>query len=84
MCLPIKGQYEQFCNAESIKRFDVPIVQGIDKVFSATVNEWLSAPSPKKLSLSHSTGDIVQHVIEKALAQKENRCNVVSTAPVLE
>jgi uncharacterized protein (TIGR00661 family) len=73
MCLPIKGQYEQLCNAESIKRFNVPIINAIDNNFSNAVEMWMNAPHPETLQLSHSTYDIVQIVMEKARKlKKEN------------
>jgi len=75
MCLPIKGQYEQLCNAAALKRFAVPIVDSIENNFSDTVAAWLNSPNPKPLPIKHSTYDIVQHVIEKARALKENKLN---------
>lgn len=75
MCLPIKGQYEQLCNAAALKRFDVPIVNSIENNFSEKVMEWLTAANPKPLQLSHSTYEIVQQVMEKARALKTNKSN---------
>jgi len=72
ICLPIKGQYEQLCNAEALKRFGVPIINSITDSFSDTLLQWLSSPLPRKLTLSHSTYDIVQHVIETARSLKQN------------
>jgi len=73
ICLPIKGQYEQLCNAEALKRFGVPIINSITDSFSDTLLQWLSYPLPRKLTLSHSTYDIVQHVIETARSLKQNK-----------
>ena len=66
MCLPIRGQYEQLCNAEALKRFDVPILYSLDDQFSTQVQSWLTGPGHKPLTLSHSTYEIVQQVMEKA------------------
>lgn len=73
ICLPIKGQYEQLCNAEALKGFGVPIIDSITDIFSDTVLQWLSSPTPRKLTLSHSTYDIVQHVIETARQLNQNK-----------
>lgn len=72
LCLPIKGQYEQLCNAEAIKRFDVPIVKSIDENFDAVVSNWLQQKHLKTLTLTHSTAEIVETVITKGLALKSN------------
>jgi uncharacterized protein (TIGR00661 family) len=77
ICLPIKGQYEQLCNAEALKRFGVPIINSITDSFSDTVLQWLTSAPPKKLTLSHSTYDIVQHVIEAARGMKQDK-NIIS------
>ncbi|BAV09848.1 conserved hypothetical protein [Filimonas lacunae] len=68
LCLPIKGQYEQLCNAAALEKFNVPVVESIDNAFVGKVNSWLQAPAPAALTLSHSTYELVQHVIEKARA----------------
>jgi len=66
ICLPIKGQYEQLCNAAALKDFNVPVVDAITKEFSETVKNWLKQPFPKKLQLVHSTTQIVAHVMKVA------------------
>jgi uncharacterized protein (TIGR00661 family) len=67
LCLPIKGQYEQLCNAAALaKSFNVPIISTIDDNFSAVIGQWLNNPAPAKLKLTHSTYDIVQYAIETA------------------
>jgi uncharacterized protein (TIGR00661 family) len=66
MCLPIKGQYEQLCNAEAIKNFGVPVIDVIGDHFDTAIQDWLAAPPPRRLTLSHNTYAIVQQVIETA------------------
>lgn len=73
LCLPIKGQYEQWCNAAALEDFHVPVVASIDNAFAGKINNWLNAPAPAQLQLSHSTYDLVQHVIEKARALKNKQ-----------
>ncbi|OIR12098.1 hypothetical protein GALL_63490 [mine drainage metagenome] len=75
MCLPIRGQYEQLCNAAALKRFDVPVINSIENNFSEKVMQWLAAANPKPLHLSHSTYEIVQQVMEKARALKNTKSN---------
>lgn len=71
MVLPIKGQYEQLCNAAALKHFDVPVVDTLDDYFPGYVKNWLLDPSCKKLTLSQSTPMIVAKVIQTALSQKK-------------
>lgn len=70
LCLPIKGQYEQLCNAEALKAFNVPIISSIDNNFSEEVKKWLTYSKPKRLDITHSTEEIVGYVMEQVLLTK--------------
>jgi uncharacterized protein (TIGR00661 family) len=75
MCLPIKAQYEQLCNAEALKDFNVPIIHSIDQTFTKSVESWLNNAAIQTLQLSHSTYDTVQLVIEKARSLQKEKFN---------
>lgn len=64
LCLPIRGQYEQLCNAAALKNFGVTIVDKMDNEFTGTIASWLSSPNPTPLTLRHTTYEIVQRVME--------------------
>ncbi|MES2330563.1 MAG: glycosyltransferase family protein [Bacteroidota bacterium] len=66
ICLPILGQYEQLCNAEGLKEFNVPIVHSITDAFPALISNWINSEKQQSLSLDHSTASIVEAVMEKA------------------
>ncbi|MFP5042256.1 glycosyltransferase family protein [Parasediminibacterium sp. JCM 36343] len=70
LCLPIKGQYEQLCNAAALEKFRVPIINTIDEHFTATIYKWLSSLAPKPLTLQQSTNEIVGMVMEKGIVRK--------------
>ncbi|MEN9685024.1 MAG: hypothetical protein RLZZ28_810, partial [Bacteroidota bacterium] len=71
LCLPIKAQYEQLCNAAALKKFQVPVIQNLDENFADAVTNWLETPNPAKLLLKHSTAEIVAKVIETASASRK-------------
>lgn len=66
LCVPIQGQYEQFCNAAALKDFNVPVIDSIDHSFSAHIGNWLNCKPQQKLTLHQSTADIIENVIVKA------------------
>jgi uncharacterized protein (TIGR00661 family) len=68
LCLPIRGQYEQLCNAAALKNFGVPVLSSIGESFPDEIRSWLQAPAPKTLELVHSTDTIVSKVIETAMS----------------
>ena len=70
LALPIKGQYEQLCNAAAMKEFGVVVVDAIGNDFDAQVEQWLNGSATQALQLSHNTHQIVQLAIEKGRALK--------------
>jgi len=65
LCIPIKGQYEQKCNAAALTDFNVPIIEDIDSNFFQTIGNWLHQPKPNLLELKYTTEDIVSHVMSQ-------------------
>ncbi len=73
LCLPILGQYEQLCNAAALEQFNVTIIEKISELFSFQVKMWINGIAPKQLTLSKSTLDILELVINKAFSHKSNK-----------
>ena len=70
LCLPIKGQYEQKCNAAALKDFNVPVIDDVDENFAAIIENWLQQPGPESLLIEHSTETIVAGVMQQAAMLK--------------
>jgi len=79
LCLPIQGQYEQFCNAEALKDFGVPVIHSINDAFPLVVADWLGGVQQQKLTLDHSTSYIIEKVMEKATQISESKNYFSST-----
>ena len=73
LCLPIKGQYEQLCNAAALKDFNVPVITSIDDTFDKQITDWLNGCNPRKIQLYNTTVEVVDHVIEKALQLRKKK-----------
>ncbi|RTL56928.1 MAG: glycosyl transferase [Sphingobacteriales bacterium] len=78
LCLPIRGQYEQLCNAAALQHFNVPIIEKIDEHFVENVQAWLNGLPQQQLTLMHDTFAIVQKVMETAQATKRLHQNTLS------
>jgi uncharacterized protein (TIGR00661 family) len=74
LALPIRGQYEQLCNAAALTKRNIPVLHKMDHTFCDQVSNWLSAPNPVQLALTHSTDQLIRLVVEKgyAIAKSEN------------
>lgn len=78
MVIPIKGQYEQQCNAAALEQMGVKKLDRIDDDFTGHFINWLES-SPVKISYDHSTEDIIAKVIKLSIAHvKEKRNNLGS------
>ncbi len=66
LCVPIKGQYEQLCNAAALKNFGVPILNQLNADFVQQMEKWLNGAQQSKLNLRFDTVTIVEKLMEAA------------------
>ncbi len=81
LVLPIKGQYEQLCNAAAMKEFGVVVIDQINDNFHEQMAHWLSSPATTPLSLSHNTYQLVQMAVEKGRSLQKG--NAIHTSGLL-
>lgn len=64
MVVPIKGQYEQACNAAALKALGVPVTQEINIHFGQIIQQWLSQ------DIGYQKPSFVQtpHLVAKAMS----------------
>ncbi len=75
LCIPIKGQYEQWCNAEALKSFNITIIEDIGPLFSLQVARWMNHHAERPLLLNHTSVEIIEKVIELGMnLNVNNRC----------
>jgi hypothetical protein len=71
LLIPIKGQYEQLCNAESLKKYGAQIEYDIDHYFGSKINQWYykkDAPIALEMPNFMPTNQIIEKAMEIALA----------------
>jgi len=79
MAIPIRGQYEQLCNAAALEKLNVKVVNKIESDFTEIIIQWLKQSSRITISLQHSTQQLIQLVINKGLASRDKIINPVHT-----
>ncbi|MCX8485362.1 MAG: glycosyl transferase [Bacteroidia bacterium] len=75
MSIPIKGQYEQFCNAEALKSLGAKVLSDIDIHFGAEVDRYFDGQpinKPKSLEFWNNK-TIVDNFMAMALKAKSKR-----------
>jgi hypothetical protein len=65
MVIPLRGQYEQQCNAKALEDFNVISVAELDEYFPAYFNKWIFQETQLNLTLEHSTEQIIDLMIDE-------------------
>ncbi len=60
IAIPIRGQYEQQCNAAALKKLGVPVIKAIDDDFTDHFNRWMSSDKVPEIKFEYSTEAIVE------------------------
>jgi uncharacterized protein (TIGR00661 family) len=66
LTLPIKGQYEQLCNAAALERLGVMNIKVLDNNFATVFYDWLKNSNQKIVHYSNDTETIVDRMMEFA------------------
>ncbi|WP_395627402.1 glycosyltransferase family protein [Daejeonella sp.] len=74
MVIPMKGQYEQQCNAEALKNLGVPVIKNLKKKQVQKIIDWVSNGKVIPVNYPDMTEKILTDIIEresKALSVKK-------------
>ena len=66
MVIPIKGQYEQQCNAAALEQLGVKRLDRLDDDFNGHFENWIRYENIR-INYDHSTSDIVSDVVKLAI-----------------
>ena len=65
MMIPMKGQYEQQCNALSASRLGVPVVSEINDKFNGHLNHWINDSKKIVVDFPDETAAIVDKLVKQ-------------------
>lgn len=65
MMIPMKGQYEQQCNALAASRLGVSVVHEIDDHFVYELTKWLDSPNQVNIHFPNETAQIVDNMVSR-------------------
>lgn len=83
MVIPIRGQYEQQCNAAALEQLGITRLHKLDDDFNDRFERWVSSELIK-LNYDHSTEEIVEKVMKLAVQKlNDNSSHEFITAPCL-
>lgn len=63
MVIPIRGQYEQNCNAAALQKMGIPVLNALDAGFATAFQPWMEEKKKPCLHLDYSTESIVSYLM---------------------
>lgn len=64
--IPIKGQYEQLCNAAALERIGIISLNGLNDNFASFFRDWFEHGTQPDITFKYSSADIIRQLMEKA------------------
>jgi uncharacterized protein (TIGR00661 family) len=68
MAIPIKGQYEQQCNAAALRQLGVKTLSQLTDDFDTIFEQWYAGALPVDISFEYNAGQITALMMQKAAA----------------
>ena len=65
MTIPMKGQYEQQCNAAALKTMGIPVIKSLKKKHVDKIQSWVEGKQFVAVNYSNSTERIINMIIKK-------------------
>ena len=77
LVIPIRGQYEQFCNAAALERMGVPVLKGLDGDFATVFRAMMQHKRSPGLRLDHTTESIVSYLMHHCTDRKKHQLDLL-------
>ena len=72
LVIPMKGQYEQQCNAAALKLMGVPVIKSLKKKHLEKINNWVSNPQNITINFKDETEIIIDMIIKNHLNKNDS------------
>lgn len=72
LCIPIRAQYEQICNAAALKKIGIPVLDDADTDhFYQDISDWMNRPIPKYRQQANNVMETLEYLMaQMPLAEK--------------
>jgi uncharacterized protein (TIGR00661 family) len=71
LVIPIRGQYEQLCNAVALEEMGVKKINALDENFSGHFASWVAEENKIPFVPAHSTEEIIRFLMQRCKQKKE-------------
>ncbi len=66
LVIPMKGQYEQDCNAEALSRLGIPVIEEVGRDFDKSLREWVDSSYGYRAAYDNNLPAIIESILERA------------------
>ncbi|HEY4285508.1 MAG TPA: glycosyltransferase family protein [Puia sp.] len=77
LVIPIRGQYEQFCNAAALQKMGVPVLKTLDTSFASVFIPLMEQRRKSCLHLDYSTESTVSYLMHNCTNEKKNALDLL-------
>ena len=77
MVIPIRGQYEQLCNAAALSKMGIPVLKALDAGFAETFLTWMQQKKKTSLHLEYSTESIVSYLMHNCTGESKDALDLL-------
>ena len=77
ICIPIKGQYEQHCNAESLKELDITILNKLSVEELDSLYKWYHYQKPVKIEYENNLVKLTEKLINYGIGFNLSKSKIV-------
>jgi uncharacterized protein (TIGR00661 family) len=65
LVIPMKGQYEQQCNAAALKNMGVPVIKNLNKKHTHIIKAWVTSNQGITVDYPDNTEEIIRNIVKK-------------------
>lgn len=65
IAIPMRGQYEQQCNAAALKNMGVPVIKSLKKKHREKIEQWLENGTAPAVNYPDETATVLKMIVEK-------------------
>jgi len=77
LVIPIRGQYEQFCNAAALAKMGVPVLKNLDATFEPAFRQLMERKRKISLHLDYSTENIVSYLMHHCRKEQQDKLDLL-------
>ena len=77
MVIPIRGQYEQSCNAAALQKMGIPVLDALDAGFEPLFRRWMEQRKKPRLHLDYSTESTVGYLMHHCGRERKDALDML-------